>query len=128
MFKTRLRSLLIYSLFAIFFSGNIYAQEGEIVVNQDRNIDRLLALKKEVNRTNVNYRIQIYNGNRVGAEKAKMEFRNTFSEWKADMKFQTPNYKIWVGNFKTRLEVDRALLKIKRKYPNAFPLKPKKNN
>ena len=42
------------------------------------------------------------------------------------MKFETPNYKVWVGNFETRLEADRALRRIKRKFANAFIFKPKK--
>ena len=42
------------------------------------------------------------------------------------MRFETPNYKIWIGNFKTRLEADRALLLIKKKFYSAFVFKPKK--
>ena len=43
------------------------------------------------------------------------------------MVFNTPNYKIWVGNFRDRLEADRALLRIKKSYMNAFIFKPKKD-
>ena len=42
------------------------------------------------------------------------------------MKFETPNYKIWIGKFKTRMEAERALVKIKRKFETAFIFKPKK--
>ena len=42
------------------------------------------------------------------------------------MRYETPNYKIWVGNFKTRLEADRALQRIKRAFNSAFIFKPKK--
>jgi len=108
--------------------NEIKAQDGIVVVNQDRNIDALLRLKKEVNRTEVNYKIQIYNGNYTGVEKARTDFRNSFSDWATSVKFETPNYKIWVGNFKTKLEADRALLEIKKKFNNAFRFKPKKNN
>ncbi|WP_239022010.1 SPOR domain-containing protein [Pontimicrobium aquaticum] len=107
----------------MFFTSAIIAQEGEVVVNQDKQIETLLRLKKEVNKTLVNYRIQIFNGNRQGAEKARDEFVKVFSSWKPDMKFQTPNYKIWVGEFKTRLEADRALLQIKKEFRNAFIIK-----
>jgi hypothetical protein len=102
------------------------SQEGIVSVNQDKDIDVLLDLKKEVNKSQSNYKIQIYNGNRSGAKKTRLEFRNLFSDWPTSMKFETPNYKIWIGNFKTRLEADRALLKIKRKFINAFIFKPKK--
>jgi len=102
------------------------AQEGVVVVNQDKNIDALLRLKKEVNKSDINYRIQIYNGPRNGAEKTRLEFRKSFSDWSTSMKYETPNYKIWIGNFKTRLEADRALIMIKKKFNNAFIFKPKK--
>jgi hypothetical protein len=35
-------------------------------------------------------------------------------------------YKVWVGNFKTRIEAERNLKDIKLKYPNAFLIKPNK--
>ncbi|TJY32548.1 SPOR domain-containing protein [Pontimicrobium aquaticum] len=115
--------LILTFLMSMFFTSAIIAQEGEVVVNQDKQIETLLRLKKEVNKTLVNYRIQIFNGNRQGAEKARDEFVKVFSSWKPDMKFQTPNYKIWVGEFKTRLEADRALLQIKKEFRNAFIIK-----
>ena len=89
-------------------------------------LDFLLKLKKDINRTESNYKIQIFNGNRSGAEKARSEFRNSFSDWSTSMKYETPNYKIWIGDFKTRLEADRALLKVKKKFGIAFIFKPKK--
>ncbi len=105
---------------------NTTAQQGVVEVNQDPQIDRLLALKKDANRRNTNYRIQIYNGSRAGAENAKSRFQQSFSGWSIRMEYETPNYKIWVGNFQTRLEADRALLRVKRKFRNAFIFKPKK--
>ncbi len=126
MLKSSLKYSLYLIVFSLFFQQNSYAQEGTVTVNQDRNINKLLDLKKQVNSTKVNYRIQIYNGNRAGAEKARTDFRKVFSEWKADMKFQTPNYKIWVGKFKTRIEADRALMRIKKEFSSSFIFKPKK--
>ena len=41
------------------------------------------------------------------------------------MKYETPNYKIWVGNFRTQLEADRELRLLRKHFPNAFSLKPK---
>lgn len=126
MIKIGCKILMLTVLFSMFFTNNIEAQEGVVAVNQDKNIERLLHLKKEVNRTLINYKIQIFNGNRVGALKTQTEFRKVFSAWNPTMKYQTPNYKIWVGNFKTRIEADRALLIIKKEFRNAFIFKPKK--
>ncbi len=124
--KSLFKFLLFTFLFSMFCVNKITAQEGSVSINQDKDISVLLSLKKEVNKSQSNYKIQVYNGNRSGAEKTRSEFRNTFSDWPTSMKFETPNYKIWIGNFKTRLEADRALLKIKKKFNNAFIFKPKK--
>lgn len=118
--KTSYTFLILTLLFSAAFVNTIEAQDGVVTVNQDKDIETLLRLKKDVNRTLVNYRIQIFNGNRQGANKAEKEFKEVFSDWTPSMKFQTPNYKIWVGNFKTRLEADRALLRIKKEFRNAF--------
>lgn len=126
MLKFRFNYLFFVVAFFLFYSTEILAQKGVVTINQDKDIDVLLHLKKEINRTGSNYKIQIYNGNRSGAEKTRLEFRNSFSNWSTYIKYETPNYKIWIGNFKTRLEADRALLKIKRKFNNAFIFKPKK--
>ncbi len=124
--KTPLNFLFFMVLLALVTTTNLQAQEAKVTVNQDKQIDVLLKLKKDINRTESNYKIQIYNGNREGAEKARSEFRKSFTNWSTDKVFETPNYKIWIGNFKTRLEADRALLIVKKKFGNAFIFKPKK--
>ena len=126
--KTTFKNSAVLLLFSFFFTSLVYAQEGQVEVNQDDEIETLLRLKKEVNKTKVNYRIQIFNGNRGDALKAREDFRKSFSDWSTFMRFETPNYKIWVGNFKTRLDADRALLRIKRQFKSAFIFKPKKEN
>ena len=123
-FKTKYISLVIL-LIVLSFSLN--AQEGEVNVSQDSDIDKLLEYKKDIKTTKV-YRIQVYQS--VDPDKAQREesnFLNSYGEWKVDIVWNTPNYKVWVGNFATQLEVDRALAKIKKKYMNAFHFQPKLN-
>ncbi|WP_308993102.1 SPOR domain-containing protein [Mariniflexile litorale] len=113
-------------------SNYCFAQQGSVVVNQDKKIATLLEVKKEMNKNEPDadrYKIQIYNGNRSGANSAIREFNNSFSDWNSTDIYEPPNFKVWVGNFRTRLEADRALNKIKNKFPSAFIFKPinKKN-
>jgi len=106
-----------------------FSQEGIVSLNQDQKIETLLNLKKEINKSENNsdrYKIQIYNGNRSGAQTAQKEFKESFADWKSTDTYEPPNFKIWVGNFRTRLEADRALKRIKRKFPSAFIFKPLK--
>jgi len=116
-------------LILIVFSSFCYSQQGEITINQDQEITQLLAIKKEIN-SNENssdrYKIQIYSGRRVNAEKSKTDFRNSYGKWSSKLVYETPNYKVWVGSFRSRLEADRALLEVKKNFPNAFIFKPKK--
>ncbi len=111
--------------------GFCNAQEGSVVINQDKEIAALLDLKKDINTSENNsdrYKIQIYSGKRVSAEKAQANFRNSVGEWYPELKFETPNYKVWVGNFRSRLEADRALKKIQRRFPSAFIFNPPKKD
>ncbi|GAA4234897.1 hypothetical protein GCM10022291_15430 [Postechiella marina] len=103
------------------------AQDANISINQDAKIDKLLELKKGMNKeTTDRYKIQIYSGNRSAAQNAKEKFLSKYSNWSPSMVFETPNYKIWAGNFRSRLEADRALKKIKKNFSGAFIFKPKK--
>ena len=128
MIRTGSKFLFLTAVFSMFCFAQSQAQEGSVVVNQDRDIEVLLSMKKDINRTKVNYKIQIFSraNDRLGAEKSRSEFKKMFTDWDTKMKYETPNYKIWVGNFKTRLEADRALLEIKKKFNNAFIFKPKR--
>ncbi len=117
----------LFSLCCLLFSmGFCLGQQGTVTINQDQKIEQLLRLKKEINGAETHFKIQIYNGNRVDAYKAQTAFRQYFSNWRSEIKYESPNFKIWVGNFRTRLEADRAIKRIKKEFPNAFIFKPKK--
>jgi hypothetical protein len=109
---------------SVLFSGTVLAQEGVVSIQKSLEIDRVLTLKKELNKDRSFLKIQIYSGNRIGAETALESFKTDFPEQVVEMKYETPNYKIWVGKFRTQLEADRELRLVKKSFPNAFSLKP----
>lgn len=101
------------------------AQEGEVKIEQDSDIDKLLEYKKDIKTTKL-YRIQVFQSiDPDKAQREKSNFLNAYSEWPVEIVWNTPNYKVWVGNFATRLEADRALVKIKKNYMNAIIFQPK---
>ena len=123
----KLKTITMLCLFVI--TANCLAQQGQVDINQSQDITRLLNIKKQLNKTENSsdrYKIQIYNGNRSGAYEAQKAFHEYFSDWYSTDIYEPPNFKIWAGNFRTRLEADRALKIIKRKFPSAFIFKPKK--
>lgn len=125
--SSTLKTTLLLVLICLFFVNYATAQQGRIVINQDPSIDNLLEVKKEMNKnSNDYYKIQIFSGDRTGAQKAQKEFHDAFDSWKSRIEYESPNFKIWVGNYRIRLEADRALKQIKQKFPGAFIFKPKK--
>lgn len=118
---------LVFSLALL--ATNSYAQQGGVTINQDEDLVKLLALKKDINLNDNDsdrYKIQIYSGNRQDAEKAKSKIRLKMPELLTTLEFETPNYKVWVGNYRSRLEADRSLVKVQKEFQNAFVFKPKK--
>ena len=112
----------------VFFSAPLalHAQQGVVTIEQDKDIDKLLEFKKDLRTLNT-FIIQIYNGPRGGAESTKSQVATLYPDWSNSIEYEQPNYKIWLGNFRTRLEADRALMTVKKSYANAFILQPKKN-
>ena len=100
------------------------AQNGKVEITQSVEIEKVIEIKKEINKNKSMLRIQIFNGSREDANNTKEKFENIKVDSIIDMVYETPNYKIWVGNYKTQLEADRKLLEIKRYFPDAFIFRP----
>ena len=125
----RFRTYPIVICFLI-FSNVIIGQNATITINENDKIPEILALKKNLevdNKLTVGFTIQLYYGELSEANKTIKEYRNNYDSWPASIEYETPNYKVWVGSFSSRLEADRARLEIKDKFPSAFILKPDRN-
>jgi len=106
------------------YSTTLFGQNGNIEINQSNKLDSIIKLKKELNSKIQNLRIQIYSGDRDNAEQMIKEFIEIFNDTSADIIYETPNYKIWVGNFYNQLEADKRLIKIRKKFRSAFIFRP----
>ena len=112
-----------------FLSQKSYSQEAKVSVSQDPKFEQLLNEKRKINSSitiNDLYKIQIYNGDTETSKKTLMDFKRENKDMDATIVFSTPLYKVWVGNFKTRIEAEKNLNDLKQKYPNAFLIKPNK--
>ena len=101
-----------------------FGQNGNIKINQNNKLDSIIKLKKELNSKIQNLRIQIYSGDRENAEQIIQEFIEIYNDTTADVIYETPNYKVWVGNFYTQLEADKRLIEIRKKFRSAFIFRP----
>ncbi len=108
---------------------NINAQDQNLTVNQDPKFEQLLNDKRKINTsitTNDTYKIQIFSGKSDEAKKTLSDFKRENSNIDGTIIFNTPNYKVIVGNFKTRIEAERNLAEIKKRYKLVFLIKPSK--
>ena len=105
-------------------STTLFGQNGSIKINQSNKLDSVIKLKKELNSKIQNLRIQIYSGDRENAEQIIQEFNEIFNDTTADVIYETPNYKVWVGNYYTQLEADKRLIEIRKKFRSAFIFRP----
>ena len=118
-------NLLKTTALMLIFSAFVTAQGGKVSVNVDKNVSRLMAIKKEIHKAQSSIKIQIFSGSRKNAEAKLMQFNLDFPEISTVMVYETPNYKIWSGDFRTQLEADRALIKVRKTYKEAFSFRPK---
>lgn len=105
------------------------AQTGQVNIQQDKNIPHLLEMKSDLTKNGKlgeRYKIQLYYGDNNSASDVIKKFRSLYSEWPSQIIYETPNYKVWIGNFRNRLEADRALMKVKMEFPSAFIPKPQR--
>lgn len=124
-----MKCLLFGTILFSILTTNTSAQNGNTNINQDPKFEQLLAEKRKINSSitiNDRYKIQIFNGDSETSKKILSDFRRDFKNHDATIVFSTPSYKVWIGNFKTRIEAERNLAEMKKKYPNALLIKPNK--
>ena len=124
-FKKRFYNIV----FLLFLSFNCFSQETKTSISQDSRFEQLLNEKRKINSSitiNNRFKIQIFTGESETSKKALTDFRKDNKNVDATIVFSTPIYKVWVGNYKTRIEAENKLQALKKKYPNAFLVKPNK--
>lgn len=124
-----IRNSLFCTIFLLTFSFSGFSQNGQVNIQQNELIPELLELKSQLTRDGKlgdRYQIQLYYGDNSSASEVIKDFRDKYESWPSQIVYETPNYKVWVGNFRTRLEADRALIKVKQHFPAAFIPKPQR--
>lgn len=120
---------LFHLIFVLLFILPMCSFSQTVTIQQDPQIEQLLTEKRNINSSitiSDRWKIQIFTGDNENSRKVLTEFKKEVKTIDCTIIFQTPSYKVWVGNFKTRIEAERNLIEIKKKYPNAFLIKPNK--
>lgn len=102
-------------------------KRGRLVLNQDERIDELVKRHIEINRREEGmpgYRIRIFSQSgqaaRQNATMARAEFFNKYPDAETYLDYDPPNFRVYVGDFRTRSEALRMQRKIRNDYPYSF--------
>lgn len=128
--KTLNKILSFSILFAtLLFAQNIFSQTSKKIIEQDGKIEKLLLEKRKNNSAitiNDKFKIQIFFGNIEESKKTLLAFKKDFLLIDGTIVFSNPSYKVWVGSFKSKIEAEKSLIQIKKKYLSAVIIEPNK--
>ncbi len=103
---------------------------GKLQIRQDPRITDLLVRSSEINqhrRGTDGFRLEIFFSSdskaREQAMRIKNEFNLMFPQIPSYLLFQTPNFKVRIGDFRNKSEALKTKAEIASKYPNAFIVK-----
>lgn len=123
--KHTTHQLIFLALIFSFISIKTFSQ----TIEKDPRIETLLKEKRKISTDvtiNELFKIQIFNGKFDESKRTLNECLTFFKELEGTIVYNNPTYKAWVGPFKTRIEAEKAMIDIKKKYPLALLLKPNK--
>ena len=118
---------IIPFLFSLMIFQTVHAQQGKVEVIADKRIDLLIDKHKYYNRHQPvleGWRVQIFFDAGANSKRKATEVQNRFTSnhqgTEAYLSFKEPYYRIRVGDFRSRIEAEGFLQKIKGEYPNSF--------
>lgn len=96
---------------------------GMVLINISKEIQLLdenyIAQSKEHKKIK-GFRVQVYNGSKKDCLEQKSAFRIQYPEVGVYNIYEAPEYRIQAGNYRTRLEAEKALRIIRDYFPGSF--------
>lgn len=123
-----MKNAMIILACLVFSLSKLHAQTGQVSIEQDPKIDKLMDIYKKGVSSSTYFTIQIGFGNYELAENLKAEASDEFPQWRAKIVFDSPTYRVQLGRFKTRLEAEKQYQEVRKKYPGALILRPGTEN
>ena len=133
----KLRYILLSGMMLLSFSTFAQQNSGKVTVVKDPRIDSLIARRIALNKgVSANgspivvngYRIQIFFGpdrNEVYQEQAR--FKTLYPEYNTYISYTQPNYRLKIGDFRTKMEAQRVLNDLRPIFPTLFIFNEKIN-
>jgi hypothetical protein len=96
---------------------NIGTIRSQNVTNESKEIQSLLEKKRDYNKSvGFGYSIQIYYGTEKTAKSKHAKFHVLHPKVDTKLVYNNPEWKVQVGNYKTKLEADRANLIFRKEF------------
>ena len=109
----------------LFSFWDISAQDEDVYYN-DTLTKKFFQIKKDFSKKTFEstyYTIQIFYGSLNEADSIHNDFRENYKDIKSELIFETPNYKVRIGEYKDINVASQSLEKIRRIYPGSFIIK-----
>ncbi len=94
--------------------------EGMVVVKADPKVERLMEQFAAQKHPQPGYRVQVFLGDRKTAEETKRLFLQKNPDTPAYLSWLAPNWRLRVGDLRTRLEAERLLRDLRAAYPGSY--------
>ncbi|WP_405350589.1 SPOR domain-containing protein [Nonlabens sp. Asnod3-H03] len=120
-----LNSRIVVTVAILMLSSIALAQHSNQV--EETKIESLISKKISMDKEGKfkdRYTIQLFYGEIEGAKKIEAKYKASPMTWESNLEYEAPNFKLWVGSYRNKLQAERALIEIKKEFPNAFILKP----
>lgn len=121
--------LVCFIFFAISFQFATAQERGKVMVTMDPQIDSLIAKRLELSK-NVKsgnsisvsgFRVQIFSGlERQSAYTEQAKFKVRYPGYNTYISYVQPNYRLRVGDFRTKLEAEKFMNELKKFYSSMF--------
>ena len=120
-------TILVITAFFALISLSAKAQNNSEMGRDEipESVTQLTDERIEFNReqkTYQGYKIQIFYGSEKNCYEQRDEFEEMFPDIPTSVIFSTPQWKLQVGQYLTRLDADKAIVEIKKEYPAAIVL------
>jgi hypothetical protein len=125
----RIALLVISALlpFAPLFAQQADSALKKTEIIRDERVDQLVQKHIQVNQaiaTMDGFRIQVFSDSGVNSKaKAQAVYDEVMLKYPGNgvyLTFKSPNYKVRIGDFRTKLDAQRFLIELTLDYPNAF--------
>ena len=95
-------------------TSNLYSQNK---TNTSNEVKALINKKRSFNKQfGYGYRVQIYYGDESKARSTEYKFKINFPNVYTKLDYDQPYWKVQVGNYKTKLEADKAVINFSEKF------------